>query len=162
MPYFNSNSNVYDSKSLIMKHAIVILSVCLFLKTTAQKKVIPVTQSVLTGVLLPNGSTQDKRFLIELSAKILLEMESKKSSAGVKTTEVLSLPASAVFNTDSLSNQLIALGWMIIPVATDKKYFWLQKDSRFVLTYFSIDKKETALYFGETETPPVINGNGTR
>jgi len=127
-------------------------------QTFAQKKLVPVTQSIVTALQLPAGSIQDKRALIEMSAKALLQMESKKAGTTISTTEVLYLPNSDVagFNSDSLVNQLTTLGWNIIPVAEDNKFVWLQKDNRSVLTYFSTGKKQMDLYFGETVSPPAI------
>jgi len=143
---------------MISKYFFSALISLLFLESTAQKKVTAVSQSALTGVMLPQGSKQDKRFLIELTAKTTLEIESKKAKVTIKATEVLYLPAVAVsgFNSDSLVSQLTALGWNIIPVETDAKYVWLQKDNRSVITYFSMDKKETQLYFGEAGSPPSL------
>lgn len=126
----------------------------ILLQTFAQKKVVAIFQSALTGVALPQGSRQDKRGMIEMSAKLLLQMESKKVNASIKIIEVLYLPAG--FTSDSLVNQLTALGWNIIPVEADDKYVWLQKNGRSVLTYFFMNEKQTELYFGEAETPPNI------
>ena len=126
------------------------------LHTSAQKNVTQVSQSVLTGIVLPQGSKQDKRFLIVLTAKTLLDIESKKVNARIKITEVFYLPSATVsgFNADSLVNQFTILGWNIIPVETDNKYVWLQKDNRSIIAYFLMNEKQTEVYFGETETPP--------
>lgn len=145
---------------MISKYFFSALLSLLFLQSTAQKKVTAVSHSALTGVMLPQGSKQDKRFLMELTAKTTLEIESKKAKITIKATEVLYLPAVVVsgFNADSLVNQLTALGWNIIPVDTDDKYVWLQKDNRSVIAYFSMDKKETQLYFGEAGSQPNLVG----
>ena len=135
---------------------------CIFLillhPVHAQKKVVPVTQSALTSVTLPAGSTQDKRMLMEMSGKILLEMESKKAGTTITTLEILYLPSVATcgFTADSLVAQLSTLGWSITPVEADNKYVWLQKDNRFLLTYLSTGKKQTDLYFGEASNPPAF------
>ena len=63
--------------------------------TNAQKKIVPVSQSSLTGIALPSGSKQDGRFLMELSGKALLEMETKKANTTVTKTEIFYLPATA-------------------------------------------------------------------
>ena len=128
----------------------------------AQKKVLPVTQSAITGIGLPNGSKQDSRALSVVGAKMLLEMESKKIAATLSSTEVLTLPSVSLsgFNADSLVNNLINLGWSVSPNEADQKYAWLQKDNRFVITYFSMDKKETSLYFAEAATMPNMNNPG--
>ena len=109
----------------------------------AQKKVTPITQSALTGVTLPAGSTQDKGMLSEMSGKILLEMESKKVGTTITTMEILYLPSVTVcgFTADSLVAQFNVMGWSITPVEGDNKYVWLQKENRFLLTYLSTGKK---------------------
>ncbi|MFZ4769871.1 MAG: hypothetical protein ACOYLO_06785 [Ferruginibacter sp.] len=128
----------------------------------AQKKVLLVTESTLTGIGLPNGSKKDSRSLSISMAKILLEMESKKNAATLSSTEVLTLPpvSSGGFNADSLVKNLTNLGWTITPNETDTKYAWLQKDNRFVITYFSMDKRETSLYFAEASSMPNMNAQG--
>ncbi len=130
----------------------------------AQKKLVPVSQSIMTGIHLPDGSKQDKRLLMELSARVLLEMESKRYGTGVTDTEVFYLPPVSVsnYNSDSLVAQFSTLAWNITPVETDNKYVWLQKDNRFVIVYFSMDKKETAVYFGLAATPPALNGGSNQ
>ena len=128
------------------------------LYTCAQKNLKPASQSILTGVILPQGSKQDKRFLTVLSAKTLLELESKKVNARLNITEVFYLPPVSVsgFNADSLVNQLTGFGWNIIPLESDDKYVWLQKDNRSIITYFLMNEKQTELYFGEALTPPIL------
>lgn len=141
-----------------MKYILFLLMAMTGLQTIAQKKLISVTQSEMTGVRLPPGSKQDKRMLMEAAGQILLEMESKKFGTGIANTEVLTLPALAVsgFSSDSLVAQLTSLGWNITPDEKDNKYVWLQKDNRFVLAYFSTDKRETSLYFGLAANPPAL------
>ena len=125
----------------------------------AQKKLVPITQSALTGVILPAGSTQDKRWLSESSAKLLLELESKKANTGVKNTEVLYLPpvSTSGFNSDSLVSQLSGIGWEIIPIEADDKYVWLQKNGRYLIAYFQMGEKQTQLYFAEALAVPAIS-----
>jgi hypothetical protein len=125
----------------------------------AQKKLTLVTQSTLTGIGLPNGSRQDSRLLSVAAAATLLEMESEKANTKVQNTEVLLLPADSQikFNKDSLEKRLRANNWKIT-VAKDDEYLWLQKDTRFVITYFSIGSNETSLYFAEATTTPNFKG----
>lgn len=113
----------------------------------AQKKVVPVTQSAITAIALPNGSKKDSRMLTEIAAKALLQMEAKKTGASVSSIEVLYL--TETFTSDSLNAALSASGWQATPSATDKEYQWLQKDGRSVLAYFSTAQKQHELYFGE-------------
>jgi hypothetical protein len=122
--------------------------------TIAQKKVTPVNQSVLTGMSLPNGSKQDGRFLSEIGAKTLFEMETKKAGTTVSKVEVLTIPAEASFTADSLVTHLQSLGFAISPLETDNKYAWLQKDNRYLVLYFETKKSGVELYFGELATAP--------
>jgi hypothetical protein len=52
------------------------------------------------------------------------------------------------------------LGWSIIPIQGDDKFVWLQKDNRYIITYFSLNKKDNDLYFGEVANAPVNSANG--
>src|SRR6478672_5429558 len=124
----------------------------------AQKKLVPVAQSVLTGITLPAGSQQDKRWMSENAAKVLLEMESRKVKTKVKNPEVLYLPsvANCGFNTDSLVTQLSGLGWEIMPIEADNKFAWLQKNGRYIIAYFLMEKTQTQMYFAESIVVPAI------
>ena len=131
---------------------------------TAQKKLVPVTQSTLTGIALPTGSKQDSRILSVAAAEILLEMEISKSNTKLSATEVLVLPVQSLvgFNNDSLAKRLTDLGWHITVNASDKKYAWLQKGNRNVISYFSIDARETALYLAEATSDPIQQSRGNK
>lgn len=143
-----------------------IMAMFMVIISAAQKKLVEVRQSPLTGVSLPSGSKKDGRFLSEIAGKALLEMESKKANTTIGTVEVLYLPAvnASGFNADSLVNQFSSLGWNIIPVENDNKYVWLEKDNRYVIAYFSMNKTSTDLYFGEATTAPaiVVNMNNSQ
>jgi hypothetical protein len=124
----------------------------------AQKKMIPVTQSEFTGIALPEGSRIDKRGLSDISARLLLEMESKKNGSKIGKVEILSLPPAtrSGYTADSLLAGLTAMGWSIAEVKEDPKFVWLTKEGSFLMAYFSLDAKETALYFGIPATPPAL------
>jgi hypothetical protein len=141
------------------KYFLLYISFAFIAFSFGQKKVLPATQSTITGIRLPNGSKNDSRSLSISVAKMLLEMESKKAAATLSATEVLTLPAvsSSGFNADSLVKNLTNLGWNITPNDKDKKYAWLQKDNRFVIAYFAEGKKETSLYFAESLIIPNLN-----
>jgi len=128
----------------------------------AQKKMIPISQSLLTGINLPTESKQDSRMLSVAGAKMLLEIESKKVNIAISATEVLVLPpvTAGGFNADSLVKNLTDLGWVISVVEGDQKYAWLQKDSRHLIMYFAMNAKETGLYFAEAASAPVQNTQG--
>lgn len=133
------------------KYSFVFFSIILSLNVMAQKKLVPVNQSALAGIVLPAGSKQDKRWLSESSAQVLLEMESQKAKTGVKNMEVLYLPpvSSSGFNSDSLVALLTSAGWELTGIEGDDKYVWLQKNGRYLIAYFLTEEKQTQLYFAE-------------
>ena len=137
-----------------MKQIFTLMTLFISVITNAQKKVTPVNQSSFTGISLPVGSKQDSRFLIELTAKNLFEMETKKAGTTVSKVEVLALPVASGFSSDSLVTQLSNLGYVIQPIETDNKYAWLQKDNRYLVLYFEKRKTSIDIYFGELGAPP--------
>ena len=141
------------------KYLFLFFSIIFSWNVKAQKKVSPISQSVLTGITLPAGSKQDKRWLSESSAKILLEMESNKANTGVKNLEVLYLPpiSAGGFNADSLVSLLSASGWEIIPIESDDKFVWLQKNGIYLIAYFYMEQKQTQLYFAESVVVPALS-----
>jgi hypothetical protein len=147
--------------SVYKSHTLLLFALLSVLFSAAQKKVIPVTQSSLSGMSLPNGTKQDSRFLTEISAKTLFEMETKKAGTTVSKVEVLNLPAEAGFTADSLVTNLQTLGFTILPLETDNKYAWLQKSNRYLVLYFEMKKTGVELYFGELGAAPTafLNSN---
>ncbi|MBK8088959.1 MAG: hypothetical protein IPK31_14040 [Chitinophagaceae bacterium] len=146
----------------MLKNIFFLLFFFLVTNSFAQKKMTPISQSSLTGISLPNGSKQDSRMLSVAGAKILLEMESKKANVSLSSPEVLLLPPAAAggFNADSLVKNLSDQGWAVSVIEGDNKYAWLQKDNRNLIMYFSMNAKETGLYFAEAASAPVQNGGG--
>jgi hypothetical protein len=143
---------------ITLKYLLLFSSLIVSVSVRAQKKLIPVNQSTLTGIVLPEGSKQDKRLLSEGAATILLELESRKENTGVKRPEVLYLPAvsNCKFNSDSLVARLSDLGWELIPIEEDDKFVWLQKDGRYLIAYFLMEDTQSQLYFAESVTPPAF------
>ncbi len=141
--------------------AFAIIATLSLYSVQAQKKLVPITESALTGLLLPAGSKQDNRMLMKASGRVLMEMEAKKVNTTISKTEILYLPASAEgADAVSIVQRLSAMGWTITPVQTDEKYAWMQKDNRYIIIYFSPEKKDNNLYFGEVNTAPMNAGNG--
>lgn len=126
--------------------------------TVAAQKVLPVTQSALTGISLPAGSKQDKRLLSVSSARFLMDTEAKKSSVVLKNTEVLYLPADNTYTIDAITAAAKQAGWDISS-ASGKEYYWLQQNGRYMLMYFSVTKKEIDVYFSQADKAP--GGNTT-
>jgi hypothetical protein len=122
----------------------------------AQRRMIPVTQSELTGISLPSGSMQDKRILSVTAANTLLNMESQKNDRAVSTTEVLVVPSASTsgFDESKLAKELSDQGWNISINPDDMKYAWLIKGSKSILMYFSSDPKEISLYFALADNSP--------
>lgn len=147
-------------KQFMKKHMALLVLLFLHQIATAQKKLIPVSQSPLTGISLPAGSRQDQRFLSEIAGKSLLEMETKKSGMNIAKTEFLVIPSSTDFHTtiDSLKQVLQNAGWMLSPAPTgDPQFFWIDRNNTRLITYLSGNKKEISLYFGETAGQPAMN-----
>jgi hypothetical protein len=141
-----------------MKKILLTGLVCAFVSAVyAQKKITPVTQSALTGIGLPNGSKQDGRLFYVAAAEVALELESEKVATKVQNTEVLILPPVSMYNfsKDSLVRRLAARNWKTIPTES-ANYLWVQKDNRFVIAYFSINTKQTDLYFAEAVSIPTL------
>ncbi len=126
----------------------------------SQKKLQPVRNSELTGIELPVGSSRDKRFLSVTSARILLEMESKKDGTAINDVEVLYLPPTSTSNygADSLVTSFTQAGWSMSGVERDNKYLWLTKDAKAIMVYFQMDPKQTQLYFGLAASNPFGGG----
>ena len=142
-----------------MKHLCILFATCFCLTSFAQKNIFPVTQSSLTGIQLPAGSTQDKRLGSVYSAKFLLQIESLKQGVELRAMEVFYLPpvSTSKFGEDSILLQFSNQGWSLTPVEGDNKYVWLQKENRYLMAYFEMDKKKnrpTQLYFGEAASAP--------
>lgn len=131
-------------KGLLLCMLIIVASI-----SFAQKKMLPVTQSSLTGIALPAGSMQDKRMLSVSAANALMEMESKKAGRTILITEVLVIPSTATsgFDEAKLAKELSGQGWTVSVNEDDKKYAWLQKGNESILMYFSSNPKESNLYF---------------
>jgi hypothetical protein len=135
-----------------MKHILLLLIIIGTGSAHAQKKLVPVSQSPLTGISLPAGAKQDSRFLSELAGKALLEMEIKKSGSTIGKTELLSIPPTPDVQAtkDSLKMLLQAAGWSISPaVSGDLHYSWIDRNNIRLLMYLESNKKEISLYFGE-------------
>jgi hypothetical protein len=143
-----------NSFSICKSLALLLFAMLSTVIAVAQKKVVPVNQSALTGLNLPAGTKQDSRFLSELSAKTLFELETKKAGTSVSKVEVLSIPGESGFNADTLIDKLIGLGFNVAAVETDEKYAWLQKENRYLVVYFETKKTQIELYFGELNAAP--------
>lgn len=139
-----------------MKYFILIILLISVTTVFAQKNLVPVSKSEITGISLPPGSRKDIRIMSTAGAKLLLELESDKMGVKLSETEVLVLPPviACGFNKDSLTIILSNHGWKIIPVQGDDKYLWLQRDKRAVILYFSTGAKESSLYLAESSPIP--------
>lgn len=116
------------------------------------QKVAPVTASPLTGIALPQGSKQDKRFLMTTAANATIADAAKRNNVTLKSTEVLYLPLS--FTADSLTAAAQLAGWKVTADKAAEKYNWLERDGKYVLAYFYAAKKENSIYFAESNQAP--------
>lgn len=94
-----------DKMKIVAVLAVFIFSVAALF---AQKKMIPVSQSIITGMALPAGSKKDTRILSVSAAQALLEMENNKVNTTLSEPEVLALPPllQGGFTNDSLIKNL--------------------------------------------------------
>ncbi|HSN61725.1 MAG TPA: hypothetical protein VLR49_12370 [Ferruginibacter sp.] len=149
--------NIYLLQLKSIMQIFSLLSLFLFIMhNSIAQKVAPVSHSPLTGIALPKGSKQDKRVLTVLGAQMLLDLEGKKTAAVLKNTEVLSIPP-AVNNGYTADSFIVAAeqaGWIPSPANDDNNYVWLQQNGKYILAYFSTTKKETSIYFAESNQPP--------
>ncbi|MDX1956391.1 MAG: hypothetical protein SFU20_12745 [Chitinophagaceae bacterium] len=125
------------------------------LSVGAQKNVVPVTQSPLTGIPLPATAKLDKRGLSITLSKSLMEIESKTYQTKLKSAEILTMPPekSGGPGLSLIQQQLTEAGWAVTPCST-KDYYWLYRNNQYVLAYLFFAKKETTLYFAEATQPP--------
>ena len=123
----------------------------MFQNSTAQK-VMLVNQSPLTGIILPEGSKLDKRMLCKETAKLLLEQEGKKSGVSLSNVEVLTLPPFTItgYSEDSIIAAAQNAGWTISAASEENNYFWMEQKGKYILGYLSTSKKETNIFFGES------------
>jgi hypothetical protein len=152
--YCSGKNTAHQCLNTLKKTGLLSLLIFITHNTIAQK-VAPVKNSPLTGIALPEGSKHDKRMLSVVGAQMLLDMEVKKTGAVLKNTEVLSLPpaSSNGYNIDSFALAAQQAGWTLSATG-DKEYYWLQQNGKNVLAYFYPAKKETNIYFGESNQAP--------
>jgi starvation-inducible outer membrane lipoprotein len=125
----------------------------------AQKKLVPVAQSALTGISLPAGSMQDSRMLSVAAAKMLRDRERKKTNTTLSVIEVFSIPTvgSGGLNAEMLAKRLTDLGWTISGCPDDKQYAWILKGSNYLLMFFSMNARMSDLYFSVASPVPQQN-----
>lgn len=144
-----------------MKRAIVItVLLVMMMPVAAQKKLVPVTTSPLTGAVLPVGSKLDQRGLSIAGAKMFLNDVAKKSGGNMNAAEVLLLPAikKSGYTADSFYQRLSAAGWTVCPDSSDKAYAWLQRDAVYVLCYWNSNAVNTDVYLGKSSAVPQLPG----
>jgi hypothetical protein len=135
---------------LKMKNKIsVFVLTILSLQAVAQSKIVPVTQSALTGISLPEGSKQDKRLLVTATAKTVLEMVAEDNSIALsENIEVLVLPPAAGNEiTEKVKSNLTQEGWKLTGVPSQSSHWMLQKNETRVMMYLQSSKRDTQLYF---------------
>lgn len=135
----------------------VLLASCLALchLAAAQKNLVPVSQSQLTGVALPTGTKEDRRLLMRTAAKATMDMQAKDSGLVLTDRyEVFLLPASsAAWSTDSLRAAFMAKGWLLSLSNDAEQWALATKSDDRMLLYLSASNKETWLYLAEVNRP---------
>jgi len=115
----------------------------------SQKNVIPVTQTKMLGIELPEGSKQDKRMLSVAAAGVFLSMSSEFKNLEFTPVEVYSIPAVSGFKFESIRSQLSANGYSEKFDNGDNKLLWFTRNNASWLVYLSQEAKETNLYIGQ-------------
>ena len=122
----------------------------------AQKNVIPVTQTKMLGIQLPEGSKQDKRMLSVAAAGSFLAMSSEFKNLEFTPVEVYSIPAASGFKFESIRSQLSANGYSEKFDNGDNKLLWFTRNNANWLVYLSQEAKETNLYIGQGNVSQVF------
>ncbi len=123
----------------------------------AQKKLVPMDSSLLTGIKFPKGTLLDKRSFFVDIAKTTLEMESGAES--IKDMEVFVWQNKSGQKSDSESwlisviQNLDSIGWKLQTSDRDHSYMYLNKDDQNLIMYIAPGKKEANLYFGKLSNP---------
>jgi uncharacterized protein (TIGR02145 family) len=120
----------------------------------AQKNVIPVTQTQMLGIQLPQGSKQDKRFISVTAASSLMTMSTEHKYSEFTPVEVYSIPVSSAarFDSEKIKGFLTVGGYTAKQDNGDAKLQWFTKDNNSWLVYFSQEANELNLYIGKSKT----------
>jgi hypothetical protein len=156
--YKNSDHLDQQHTLNLMKIASILLMVLISLPLAAQKKVVPATSSVITGIRLPSGTLQDKRLFSVATADVFLETETKNFGVEVSSAEVFKLSPEAEFKTlnEEVIKSFIQSEWKIIPFTNNTEYSWLVKGSQYVIVYLSGNSKSRDMYFGLADGVPAL------
>lgn len=139
-----------------MKTLVLLLVIASYLPTEAQKNVVPAGESKLTGIKLPSGSKQDKRFGSVFKASSLMTSQLTEYEFTFETIEVFKISTGASpLSYDSLVGRLQRKGWKENWKSVDGKLTWVTKDQVHVAVYFAVNAKDTDLYFGKAQKEPV-------
>jgi hypothetical protein len=140
-----------------MKYELIIilssLSVLSFTRTDAQKNLIPVTESRITGIALPEGTKEDKRMLVRMAAKELMNMEAKDQGVALtEKFEIFLLPANSnQYAASFIVKEAEAAGWKLGLSKSENQWGWMQKGEQEVLIHIETENKENYLYLGEVK-----------
>ena len=125
----------------------------------AQKNVLPVSQTQMLNLQLPQGSKQDKRLLSVAAAGSFLSMSSEFKNLEFTPVEVYSIPATSGFKFESVRSQLAANGFSEKFDNGDNKLLWFTRNNANWLVYLSQEAKEIILYIGQGNVSNIIVAN---
>ena len=125
----------------------------------AQKNVVPAMQTQMLGIMLPEGSTQDKRLLSVAAAGSFLSLSSEFKNLEFTPVEVYSIPAASGFKFETIRSQLAANGYNEKFDNGDNKLLWFTRNKANWLVYLSQEAKETNLYIGQGNISQIIAAN---
>lgn len=122
-----------------------------------QSKLVPVSQSAMTGVALPEGTKQDKRLFPVAAASTLMSTTAEEQNlVATDQVEVFMLPPN---QEATLKASISQAGWQIAPVQGEPLYFVLSQSERRVLIYLSSSKNSTDFYLCELQSQPQAPSN---
>lgn len=125
----------------------------------AQRNVVPASQTQMLGLLLPEGSKQDKRLLSVAAAGSFLSLSTEYKNIEITPVEVFLIPAGTGFTFENIKGQLTTNGYGVQIDKGDNKLLWFTKSNSNWLVYFSQESGEINLYIGKGNTGQIIPGN---
>ncbi len=128
----------------------------------AQKNVVPVSQTQMLDIKLPEGSKQDKRLLSVAAAGSFLSLSTEYKNSEITPVEVYSIPVASGFTFENIKEQLTANEYGVQTDNGDNKLLWFTKDNNNWLVYFSQESRETNLYIGKGNMGQIIRGNASQ
>ncbi|HRK54626.1 MAG TPA: hypothetical protein PK185_11980 [Cyclobacteriaceae bacterium] len=131
----------------------------------AQKNVIRVNASDLTGIALPTEATMDNRIFSRAAAKTTLEVNATPHQITIDDVEVFSYKNDSGKKNDSenwleqVKKLLQVSGYTLYPDDNDPSFTWVSRSEKYFLIYADAGKKKASLYIGVVDLIPSIQSS---